>query len=320
MSWLKLIRWKNLLIIFLTQLLVWWCVIVPDSKNFEPNASLVSNAQTFLLLTLSTILIAAAGYIINDYFDIKIDVINKPEKVVLERAITLKTAILFHSILNIIALLLAAIVAGRAHHYEWLLLQFSCTVLLWFYSTHFKRQFVIGNFVVALLASLTVIVLVIYKPAIHYYFDYPVYLETSLDYFELNPLWLLGVYTFFAFILTWMREVVKDMEDYKGDAEEGCITMPIKWGLERTAKFTQLLGIISLVVLVISEIALIGTDNIYLQVYIVIALIIPLSLWIKDLNTKATKEHYHKASSRIKWIMVLGVCSLIVHYITEWLR
>lgn len=316
MSWLKLIRWKNLLIIFLTQLLVWWCVIVPDSKNFEPNASLVSNAQTFLLLTLSTILIAAAGYIINDYFDIKIDVINKPEKVVLERAITLKTAILFHSILNIIALLLAAIVAGRAHHYEWLLLQFSCTVLLWFYSTHFKRQFVIGNFVVALLASLTVIVLVIYKPAIHY----PVYLETSLDYFELNPLWLLGVYTFFAFILTWMREVVKDMEDYKGDAEEGCITMPIKWGLERTAKFTQLLGIISLVVLVISEIALIGTDNIYLQVYIVIALIIPLSLWIKDLNTKATKEHYHKASSRIKWIMVLGVCSLIVHYITEWLR
>src|ERR1035437_8023658 len=109
MPWLRLIRWKNLLIIFLAQLLAWWCVILPESPK-------ILNPINFLCLSLSTILIAAAGHIINDYFDIKIDSINKPDKVVLETVIPRKQAIISHTALNIIALILAGYVAAQAHH------------------------------------------------------------------------------------------------------------------------------------------------------------------------------------------------------------
>jgi len=124
MPWLQLIRWKNLLIVFLTQFLAWWCVILPGMP-------VVLTPLHFLLLSLSTVLIAAAGYIINDYFDIKIDTINKPEKVVLEKIIPRKQAIIAHSLLNVVALILAGYVAAQAHHYEWLLLHAAALVLFY---------------------------------------------------------------------------------------------------------------------------------------------------------------------------------------------
>ena len=123
MPWLRLIRWKNLLIIFLTQFLVWGCVILPENPK-------VLVPFNFLLITVSTMLIAAAGYIINDYFDIKIDFINHTEKLILEKVIPRKQAIISHTVLNVIALFLAAIVAMQAHHLEWLFFQATCTVLL----------------------------------------------------------------------------------------------------------------------------------------------------------------------------------------------
>ncbi len=128
MAWLRLIRWNNLLIILLTQLLAWVCVIMP--MRHYAAVPMLLNAPNFLCLSLSTILIAAAGYIINDYFDIKIDTINKPDKVILEKQIPRRMAIIAHSVLNIIALCLAAFVAAQAHHFEWLLVQVLCTLVV----------------------------------------------------------------------------------------------------------------------------------------------------------------------------------------------
>jgi 4-hydroxybenzoate polyprenyltransferase len=316
MSWLRIIRWKNLLIIFLTQFLTWFCVIAP---NCSQSTGYRLDLNNFFFLSLSTVLIAAAGYIINDYFDIKIDVINKPGKVVLERAISLKTAIVSHTALNVFGIFLAAIVAFKAHHPEWLLIQLACTILLWFYSTHFKRQFVVGNFVVALLSAFTIIVLLIYEPAMFSYFSMPLFWMVGKEQTIINPVWLLCIYTFFAFILSWMREVVKDMEDYKGDAEEGCVTMPIKWGLQRSGRFTQVLGWTSVLVLFACTVGLLIIKEFLFTSYVLIALIAPLMFWILTINKKATKEHYHKASRNLKIIMVLGIGSLIVNYFLEWL-
>lgn len=100
MNWLRLIRWNNLFIILLTQALVWFCVLLPLRR--WTNERLLLDTTYFSLLCLSTILIAAAGYIINDYFDIKIDAINRPEKVILENKIHRRAAIIYHSVLNII--------------------------------------------------------------------------------------------------------------------------------------------------------------------------------------------------------------------------
>ncbi|HXS36149.1 MAG TPA: geranylgeranylglycerol-phosphate geranylgeranyltransferase [Flavipsychrobacter sp.] len=310
-AWLKLIRWNNLLIVFLTQLLAWCCVLLPMWHYTE--SPMFLNWQNFLLISLSTILIAAAGYIINDYFDIKIDIINKPDKVILEKRIPRRMAIIVHSTLNAIAIFLAAIVARRAGHYEWLLLQIVCTVLLWFYSTHFKRQFIIGNVVVALLTSFTIIALMLYEPAIHYYFFKSYFINTSIGNAP-NPVWVLGIYAYFAFVLTWIREIVKDMEDYKGDAQEGCITMPIKWGLKRSVQFIQALGLLVIIPLIIAGIKLCINRWWPLGIYSIAALVLPMAIWSYFLQRKNTTQHYHIASRWLKIIMVLGIGSLIIYY------
>ena len=291
MPWLRLIRWKNLFIIFLTQLLAWWCIILPESPQ-------ILTPVNFLCLSLSTMLIAAAGYIINDYFDIKIDSINKPEKVVLEKAIPRKQAILSHTVMNIIALALAGYVAAQAHHYEWLLLQITCTLLLWFYSTDFKRQYLTGNIVVALLTSFTIIALFIYEPVMLNEARLPLVIggPSSL------PVWILAVYAYFAFMLTWMREIVKDMQDIKGDEEEGCVTMPIKKGLEYATRFTIALSVLAITPLAIAAYTLFRYNYKLLSGYVMVLLVVPLILWSVFITRGATGDHYNNASHILKFL------------------
>ncbi|RYZ50439.1 MAG: prenyltransferase [Sphingobacteriales bacterium] len=315
MALLKLIRWSNLLIIFATQWLVWVCVI----RRFTGSGH-VLDFPHFLLLSLSTVFIAAAGYIINDYFDVRIDNINRPEKMVLEKAIPRKTAIILHSLLNATGLVLAAIVARQGGHYHWLLVQGICTLLLWFYSTRFKRQFMAGNIIVSLLTAFTIVVLVIYEPALHRYMDLDPYTETTGGVSHVNPFYLLAIYTFFAFILTWMREIVKDMEDLKGDEAEGCVTMPIVWGLKRASVFTQWLAIPAIATLLFSALHLVTTRNWILGLYTSVALVLPLCAWTFNLRKAATTVHYARASRQLKIIMVLGLGSLIINYFSEWLN
>lgn len=311
MPLLRLIRWQNLLIIFLTQLLAWACVILPASGNSgEPMLLTTGN---FLMLSLSTVLIAAAGYIINDYFDIKIDNINRPHKMVLEKRIPMKAAIILHSVFNVCGLLLAFVLVRPTGSYSWILLQLTCTILLWFYSTHFKRQFVSGNVVVAILTALTILTLIVYEPLLHSYVFRRPFISTEMG-LKPNPVWVLGVYTFFAFMLTWMREIVKDMEDFKGDAEQGCVTMPIKWGLQKSVWFIQGLGIVALIPLVNAGVKLIMESWWILGGYTLLLLVLPIIAWLIVLPKTAAQQHYYIASRRLKFIMVAGIVSLIIYY------
>lgn len=309
-AWLRLVRWPNLLIIALTQLVAWWCIIYPLQ------GPLVLTIKNFALLCLSTLLIAAGGYIINDYFDVRIDVINKPDKVVLEKEIPRKLAIIVHSVLSVLALLLAMCVAIPEGHPEWLLLQLTCTFFLWRYSTTWKRQFMIGNVVVALMTALTILTLILYEPLLHSCLGRASCVAQKIkarDGFP-NPAIVLLVFAMFAFLLTWMREIVKDMEDYKGDDAEGCVTMPIRWGLLRSTRFVQGLGLLAT--------ALLCTACVFLSVkaryfsfsalIIGLALILPLLLWIFNLQKAATAKHYHAYSAALKQIMMFGILSLLL--------
>lgn len=293
MAWLRLIRWQNLVIIALTQFLVWWCVILPQTP-------VLLDALNLGMLMLSTVLIAAAGYIINDYFDIKIDQLNRPGSVVLGSSIARKNAIIAHTLLNSAALAPVAWIALRAGHPEWALLQVVCTVMLWFYSTTFKRQYVTGNIMVALLTALTIVALYVYEPALHGNVNLPV--------------WILAVYCFFAFVLTWMREIVKDMEDMEGDAAEGCVTMPIKNGLAFATRFTAALAICAALPLVISSVLLFRHGYVAMSVYVLVLLALPLLVWTTYLlRGRPVTTHYSKCSRALKLIMVLGVCALVAH-------
>src|SRR5690554_266337 len=155
-AFFKLIRWTNLLIILLTQYFVWQFVIQPLNKWSEIPVFL--NFPNFLILSCSTIFIAAAGYIINDYFDVKIDLINKPEKVIIEKIINRRAAIIWHSFLNFSGLGLSLFLALQLGNIWVWGIHVLCTILLWFYSTKFKREFVSGNILVALLTALTILI------------------------------------------------------------------------------------------------------------------------------------------------------------------
>lgn len=312
MYWLRLIRWQNLIIVALTQLLIWLCVIRPVQAM--SNAAPLLTPLHFLLLMLSTVFIAAAGYIINDYFDIRIDAINRPQKMVLEQRVPRRVGIILHNLLNGLALLMVFFVLRRGGSYWWILWQLACIILLWFYSTHFKRRFVIGNVVVALLTALTIVVLAVYEPILNPYFSASSFIKNLEGDRLPNPIWLLSVYAFFAFILTWMREIVKDMEDFKGDEADGCVTMPIQWGLQRASFFTMALGVLALIPLVIVSIALLWQQDWALGGYTIAAIIVPLVWLVITLPKKATTAHYANMSRWLKIIMVSGIGSLIIYY------
>lgn len=296
MAWLRLVRWRNLVIIALTQFMVWWCVVLPVSPQ-------VLGISNFLALMLSTVFIAAAGYIINDYFDIKIDQRNRPRSVVLGKRIERKNAIIAHTLLNGLALAAVARIALHSGHPEWVLLQAACTIMLWLYSTTYKRQFASGNIMVALLTALTVMTLYVYEPTLHK--------GTSLQ------VWIILVYSYFAFVLTWMREIVKDMEDMEGDAAEGCVTMPIRSGLAFATRFTAALSILAVIPLCISGGILLTKGHTLMSVYVLVLLALPLLIWTTYLlRGKPTTSHYSTCSRALKAIMVLGVLALLIHKVS----
>lgn len=314
-AFFRLIRWRNLLIVFLTQWFIWCCVIVPmRAWNQVP---LFLNAPHFLLLSLSTILIAAAGYIINDYFDVRIDIINRPGKVIIGRLISRRWAIALHTLFNVAGLLIALYLAWQLHNYRVISIQLTCTILLWFYSTTFKRQFVTGNVAVALLTALTILILAVFEPALYPYINLTYFIEEQGKVL-VNPFGVIAVYTYFAFMLTWMREIVKDMEDFKGDAEDGCITMPIKIGLQRSSYWVILLGVLAIVPLMIAAFRLFGGAWMVLGIYIVVALVVPLVLLLFKLPGKATQQHYALMSRWLKIIMLAGIASLLLYYFLQY--
>ena len=314
-AFFRLIRWRNLLIVFLTQWFIWCCVVAP--MEAWSNIPLFLGAPHFLLLSLSTILIAAAGYIINDYFDVRIDIINRPGKVIIGRLISRRWAIALHTLLNIAGLFIAVYLAWQLHNYWVISIQLACTILLWFYSTTFKRQFVTGNVAVALLTALTILILAVFEPALHPYINLTYFIEEE-GRVLVNPFGVIAVYTYFAFMLTWMREIVKDMEDFKGDAEDGCVTMPIRIGLQRSSYWVIFLGILAIIPLMIAAFRLFGGAWMVLGIYIVVALVLPLVILLVRLPGKATQQHYGLMSRWLKIIMLAGIASLLLYYFLQY--
>ncbi len=298
--------------IAVTQALVWLAVHRPLIQ--EQGGDWVLDASGEFTLILATLLIAAAGYIINDYFDVKIDLINRPSTVILERWIPRKQAMIMHSALSLAGLGLGILLAHRAGMVWLALFQLICILLLWFYSTHFKRKIIIGNLVVALMIAATIMAHGVFEPRLYPYFLGPVYLREGTSVLP-NPVGVMTVIAGFAFLLTWMREIVKDMEDYKGDAEQGCETMPIRWGLQKTEWLVRGLGALTCLWLLLSSLAWIRAGWYFLAGYMFLFLILPLIRWLYQLSQGASQAHYHRASRQIKTLMVAGILSLFIYHL-----
>jgi 4-hydroxybenzoate polyprenyltransferase len=269
----RLTRFWNLAIIALAQYFTAYFL-------FNQRQAVFTDIWLFLL-SGSTILIAAAGYIINDYYDIKIDLINKPDRVVIGKTITRRYAILFHTVISFLG-----VAAGLLINWKVGALNFVCAFLLWLYSNNLKRLPLIGNVVVAFLTGLSIFMLV---------FLYNQYLPFVV------------VYSLFAFFMTLIREVVKDMEDMKGDTTFGCKTLPIVWGIRKTKSFVY-------AIIAIFSILVLWLDYQELKIswiYFIPLLFLPMSVLVFRLIKADTKKEFYQLSQLCKIIMLLGIISMV---------
>ncbi|MFB6454410.1 geranylgeranylglycerol-phosphate geranylgeranyltransferase [Chitinophaga sp. Hz27] len=302
-AFFKLIRYPNLLYIALTQFLLQYCVVAPVMHSYGEEPSL--SVGQFILLCLSTVFVAAAGYIINDYFDINIDIINKPDRMILDKVISRRWAMAWHTILNMAGVSLGFIVAWGTGQIYLGFIQVICSLLLWFYSTSFKRQALIGNVVTSLLTALAVVVVGFYEKQIYHS------IEAIMSPVGRKLIQIIGVYALFAFIISMVREIVKDLEDMIGDSKDGCRTIPIIWGVLSAKRFCNILLLALQVTIILVEIR-VWMFGWYLAIaYLVLFVQLPCIYIYAKLKAANNAAQYHKVSSLVKLLMLTGILSMI---------
>lgn len=201
------------------------------------------NPIDFFLLVFSTVLIAAGGNIINDYFDVKADRINKPDKLIITKHIKRRWAILTHWILNGIAFAIAIYLSAKLQTLWFVFIHLLSINSLWFYSMLFKRKILTGNLLIASLTALIPILVIVYfKVGNTYYHQFPEFEPASwTSIIDFNIIYLLA---FFAFIQNFAREIVKDVQDIEGDRLIYVKSLPMKIGEWNSLRFVSILLLI----------------------------------------------------------------------------
>lgn len=296
-AFFKLIRWPNLLFIVLTQVLFYYLVFgsVQQTPHFAH--------ALFAWLVLASVLIAAAGYIINDYFDLHIDVLNKPQKVVIDNSIKRRWAIVLHLVLSAAGVAISFYVSYKTRVLLIGPANLLSVFLLWFYSTTFKCKPLVGNVLIALLTAWVIFVI--------YFFTGADFLKlTSVPFNEQKLFKLAVVYAGFAFITTLLREAVKDLEDMAGDAALKCRTMPLAWGVPATKMYAFVWLVVTVSSLVILMIYALQSGWWLFPVYVVPLIIYPLVRFFFGLRAARQVHDYHRLSNLIKFVMLTGILSM----------
>lgn len=272
---LRLSRANNLIIVFFTQYFAAIFLMSGEHSVIDIIASV-----RFFAMALSTVIIAASGYFINDYYDIKIDLINKPHKVIVGKQIARRKVMLAHFALNTIGIMLGAWVSW------WIgLVNLAAAFLLWLYSNLLKRMPFVGNLVVAVLTGSTLLVLNIF--------------------FKTNDL-LLFTYAFFAFGINLIREIIKDIEDMEGDIAFDSNSLPVLLGSRNTK---LVLYVLILAYLVALALFLHKLGNSILSAYFSI-LSIPFLHFVYLIQLADTKKKFSFLSKYCKWIILAGILSM----------
>lgn len=299
MNYLRLIRWPNLLIIILIQYLIRFFIIEIESLQVPHFLDHIY----FAMGAVCSISLAAAGYIVNDIFDVPNDVKNKPKRVIIGKHISENIAWSVYATFNIIAFIIGYILAEHIGISGLWLLPVVAAALLYLYAIDLKKRPLLGNFIVSLLTALPVFLVAVYDilPAV-----------TSENADVAKPVfYVIIAYSVFAFYTNFIREVIKDAEDIEGDAAEGFKTLAVLFGKD----YIRYLIIILILVLVVFT----GYFNIYLfpsdkysAIYILIFINLPLLYLIFKIATAKQKSDFRKASTLMKIIMLTGILSMVV--------
>ena len=310
------------MIIILTMVLMRYCIIQPILGIF--NLSLEFPFLCFLGLVASVVLIAASGYLINDYFDVQADSVNRPGKVIIGKYIKQRVAYNIYYIMNICAIVISFYISFKINNLA-LFIIFPVTAgLLWFYSTTYKRQFLIGNILVSLIVASVPFLVALFDiiPVIKNNHEY---LMTYNINFNVIFTWI-GAFALFAFLINLIREIIKDAEDFAGDMLNGRNTLPIRFGLKWakiiTSSLTALI-IIGLGWIFIKYLSFtyiydsIGTESdkqfdILTFMYFILLIFIPLLIFIYIVLKATERKQYTNASKILKLVMITGILFAVV--------
>lgn len=306
LSFLRLIRWPNLLFIALTQVLFYYAVAAPIVQH---TGYLTREMDLlFWVLVFSSVLIAAGGYIINDYFDLNIDLVNKPARLVVDKSISRRWAIFWHLFFSVAGINMGFYIGLQNGNWLFGFANTTVVLLLWLYSTTFKKRLLSGNILIALLTGWTV--LIVYFFVIYQQFDWfnhPLPAEMRLKLLRLTLL-----YTAFAFLITLIREVVKDIEDVEGDRRYGCRTLPIVWGIETARLFTGIWLVVLLALLLVVLFYILQYHMWVPALYNVVLITLP-ACWCMLLLIRArTTADFSRLSSWIKGVILTGILSMLL--------
>jgi len=293
----------NLVFIVLTQFLLYQFIFRNLYRDIELGLALTPTL--FVLLCLSTILITAAGYLINDYFDIKADEINRPNQIIIDRFIPRRKVMISHLVLNAIGLALGIYVAWKVGNLKLAIVHIFTWGLLWFYSTDYKKQILTGNIIVSLLTALVVGIVLMFETTVYnkLVFSHPERAKIIMAF--------IVAYALFAFLITLIREMVKDIEDLKGDKSILANTIPIAWGIPR-AKFIIQTLLFLLIAFIFGLAFKCILEKLLLPVIIAgIGIIIPAAFLIYFIEGAEKSSHYKAASNTLKVMMLVGILLII---------
>ena len=315
-AFLQLIRYRNLLIIAATQYMMRYLILAPilSVNGFVPQLDHLH----FFLLVFSSMAITAAGYVINDYFDVKTDLFNRPSTVIVGKKISRRGAMTLHIILNTAGILIGIYLSWHIGILSLGIAYILAAGLLWFYSTTYKRQFLIGNLIVSVFTAMVPFLVVIFEVPLLNVSYREVLLANDINFN--NVIAWVGGFAFFAFLSTLLREIIKDIEDFEGDAAYGRSTLPIVLGL----RFTKIL-IVFLILLTVVALAVVylkyllynpaGNVDLLSLTWFALALIIPFLVLAYRIIAAREKKDYHRASNLTKTIMLAGILYSFIVYI-----
>ena len=297
MNYLKLIRFQNLLMLALMQLVFRYGFLELQ------NIPLALADWQFYILVLATVCIAAGGYIINNIFDVETDTENKPENVIVGKFISETKAYNLYIGFTVVGVAMGFYLANLIGKPSFAALFIIIAATLYFYATSLKQSLLIGNFIVALLLSVSVVIVGIFDL-------YPVTFEENRPVMGL----LFGIlldYALFAFIINFIREIVKDLQDVNGDLNQGMNTLPIVFGVKKTTKLVFVLGFVPIICIVYYINAnLFASGLLYATVYGLVFILAPLLYFSTKIWSAATSQDFQHLSTVLKWILFFGILSI----------
>lgn len=303
MAFIKIIRPINLFVIAITQLSIYFFILRPDLNELRQSA--FQGYGSVLLIVFTTILLAAGGYVINDVLDVKADKLNKPEKNHLQ-TITTSIARKYYFVLLCLGLCTALLITIIQANISYIILYLISAILLFFYSSTFKHKVLIGNIIIALFCALVPFILALS------------FMDEIINFSNENPdkaEWIKGIllfYILFAFQSTLLREMVKDIEDVKGDFAANSKTIATVYGIERASIFS-IFNAILLLVLMLALFVFIWfyTENNYLIILGFTITTLPVIYVIYVLFSRPI-FFATSASNALKSVMVTGLIYLII--------